>query len=83
MVATSAGAMPPTLIFNLFRGFDVVALVTAPLLLGASPSWSLGLAGVEGVLGILRAEFENAMALTGCRSVAEIGPSLIAPAPWP
>ena len=46
MVATSAGAMPPTLVFNLFRGFDVVALVTAPLLLGASPTWSLGLAAV-------------------------------------
>ena len=40
-------------------------------------------ARVEGVLGILHAEFENAMALTGCRTVAEIGPALIAPAPSP
>lgn len=52
MVATSAGAMPPTLVFNLFRGFDVVALVTAPLLLGASPWWSLGLGAI--VLLVLR-----------------------------
>jgi isopentenyl diphosphate isomerase/L-lactate dehydrogenase-like FMN-dependent dehydrogenase len=33
------------------------------------------------VLEILRAEFENAMALAGCRTVAEIGPELVAPAP--
>ncbi|HEV2951100.1 MAG TPA: alpha-hydroxy-acid oxidizing protein [Actinomycetota bacterium] len=33
------------------------------------------------MLEILRAEVENAMALTGCRSVAEIGRELVAPAP--
>ncbi|MDR1767386.1 MAG: DUF6297 family protein [Propionibacteriaceae bacterium] len=44
MMATQAGAMPPTLIFNIFRGFDVVAVVTAPLILQAGPVWSLGLA---------------------------------------
>ena len=44
MVATESGAVPPTLIFNLFRGFDIVALVTAPVMLGGSPLWSLGLA---------------------------------------
>ncbi|MFZ1412108.1 MAG: DUF6297 family protein, partial [Micropruina sp.] len=46
MVATESGAMPPTLIFNLFRGFDMVALITAPVMFGASPVWSLLLAGV-------------------------------------
>ena len=44
MMATNAGAMPPSLIFNLFRGIDIAALVTAPLMLGA-PVWvSLGIA---------------------------------------
>lgn len=37
MVATGAGAMPPGLMFNMFRGFDIVALVTLPLVLGWSP----------------------------------------------
>lgn len=52
MMATSAGALPPTLIFNLIRGIDVAVLVTAPLLLGASPLWSIGL-GLA-VAGLLR-----------------------------
>jgi hypothetical protein len=46
MMATASGAMPPTLIFNLLRGFDMVALITAPLILGAAPVWSAGLAAV-------------------------------------
>ena len=53
MMATGAGALPPTLVFNLVRGFDVAALVTAPLLLGATPLWSLGI-GVA-VLTFMRA----------------------------
>lgn len=44
MVATETGAVPPTLIFNLFRGIDMVTLITAPVMLGA-PVWlSLGIA---------------------------------------
>lgn len=46
MVATNAGAMPPTLIFNLFRGLDVCAAVTAPIMLGAPWYWSVGIAAV-------------------------------------
>ena len=46
MMATASGAMPPTLMFNLVRGFDTVALVTAPVMLGVAPYWSLALAGV-------------------------------------
>ncbi|WP_052462169.1 DUF6297 family protein [Nigerium massiliense] len=38
MMATNAGGIQPSLIFNLFRGIDVVVVVTAPLLLGA-PIW--------------------------------------------
>ncbi|MCW5954288.1 MAG: ABC transporter permease, partial [Propionibacteriaceae bacterium] len=50
MMATPGGAMPPTLMFNLFRGIDVVAAVTAPLILGAPATWSLGIAGLIFVL---------------------------------
>lgn len=46
MMATQSGALPPTLIFNLFRGIDMVALITAPLILGAPAYWSAALAVV-------------------------------------
>ena len=46
MVATQAGAFPPGLMTNLFRGFDVCLLITAPMLLGFSPVWSLLLAAI-------------------------------------
>ena len=44
MMATAAGAMPPTLIFNMIRGFDVATLITVPVLLNLDPVWSLALA---------------------------------------
>lgn len=44
MMATNAGAVPPNLIFNLFRGIDVVVLITAPIMLGAPIMVSLGIA---------------------------------------
>lgn len=46
MMATGAGAMPPSLMFNLFRGLDIVALVTAPIMAGWSAYISLGIAMV-------------------------------------
>jgi hypothetical protein len=46
MIATQAGAFPPGLMTNLFRGFDVALLITAPILLGVSPIWSLVLAAI-------------------------------------
>lgn len=46
MVATESGAVPPALIFNLFRGLDMVALITAPVMLGGSPLYSFAIAGV-------------------------------------
>ena len=55
MMATESGAMPPTLIFNLFRGFDMVALITAPLILQAPAYWSLAIAAV--VFVALRGSF--------------------------
>jgi hypothetical protein len=50
MVASQAGAFPPGLITNLFRGFDVCLLTTAPLLLGFSPFWSLLIAAVAAMI---------------------------------
>ena len=55
MMATESGAMPPTLLFNLFRGIDMVALITAPLILGAAPYWSLAIAVI--VFVALRGSF--------------------------
>ena len=42
--------MPPTLVFNLLRGFDVATLITVPILLNLDPMWSLGLALVVGLI---------------------------------
>ncbi len=39
MMATESGAMPPTLLFNLFRGIDVVAAITLPMVLQAPVTW--------------------------------------------
>jgi Family of unknown function (DUF6297) len=50
MIASQAGAFPPGLVTNLFRGFDVCLLTTAPLLFGLSPWWSLGVAGVAAAI---------------------------------
>jgi 4-hydroxymandelate oxidase len=69
------------------RGTDVLtamALGAAAVMVGRPAVWGLaaeGEEGVAGVLRILRAEVENAMALTGCRTVAEVGRDLVAPAP--
>ena len=50
MVSTQAGAFPPGLMTNIFRGFDVAILVTAPMLLGVSPLWSLAIAGIAALI---------------------------------
>jgi Family of unknown function (DUF6297) len=50
MIASQAGAFPPGLVTNLFRGFDVCLLTTAPLLFGLSPWWSLGIAGIAAAI---------------------------------
>lgn len=50
MVSTQAGAFPPGLMTNLFRGFDVCLIVTAPMLLGFSPVWSLALAAIAALI---------------------------------
>lgn len=50
MISTQAGAFPPGLMTNLFRGFDVCLLITAPMLLGFSPFWSLAIAAVAAMI---------------------------------
>lgn len=50
MVSTQAGAVPPSLMFNVFRGFDVAILITAPMLLGVSPFWSILIAVITALL---------------------------------
>jgi 4-hydroxymandelate oxidase len=60
-----------------------LALGADAVLVGRPCIWGLavaGEAGVADVLGILRLELENAMALCGCRTVAEITSSLVRPA---
>jgi 4-hydroxymandelate oxidase len=86
VVEAVAGRLPVLMDGGVRRGTDVVkaiALGAAAVLVGRPAAWGLaaeGEDGVAGVLGILRAEVENAMALTGCRSVAEIGKELVATA---
>ena len=68
------------------RGTDVLkalALGASAVGVGRPACWGLAADGEQGVLAvlnILRDEFENAMTLAGVGSVAEIGPSLVAPA---
>jgi 4-hydroxymandelate oxidase len=66
------------------RGTDVLkamALGAHGVLVGRPVTWGLALGGADGatrVLTLLRAEFEQALVLAGCRSPAEITPDLIA-----
>lgn len=66
------------------RGTDIVkalALGARAVLVGRPVLWGLAVAGqdgVEQVLAILKRELDNAMALCGCPSLADIGPDLIA-----
>ena len=66
------------------RGSDIVRAVAMGangVLLGRPVLWSLAIGGADAVvatLALLRAEFDTAMALCGCRSVGEITADLIA-----
>ena len=87
VVAQVSGRIPVLMDGGVRRGVDVLmalALGASAVLVGRPAVWGLAAAGqegVEGVLRILRAELENAMALSGCRTVAEIGRALLAPSP--
>jgi len=87
VAAQVSGRVPVLMDGGVRRGTDVLtalALGASAVLVGRPTIWGLaaeGQAGVAGVLGILRAELENAMALAGCRTVDEAGASLITPVP--
>ena len=67
------------------RGTDVLkalALGARAVLLGRPVLWGLavdGEAGATRVLALLREELDRAFALSGCRSVADVGPGLLFP----
>ncbi|MGZ5306354.1 MAG: alpha-hydroxy acid oxidase [Actinomycetota bacterium] len=81
-----AGRVPVLVDGGVRRGTDVVkalALGADAVLAGRPFIWGLavdGEAGVVDALRILRLELENAMALCGCRTVAEITSALVSPA---
>jgi len=87
VVAQVSGRVPVLMDGGIRRGTDVLvamALGATAVLIGRPAVWGLaaaGEAGVVQVLAILRAELENAMALTGCRTVEDIGPALVTQAP--
>ena len=87
VVDAVAGRIPVLMDGGVRRGTAVLkalALGASAVLVGRPAAWGLAVAGEDGVadvLRILRKEFENAMTLVGCRTVDEIGPSLVAPAP--
>lgn len=83
IAAVVAGRVPLLLDGGIRRGTDVLkalalgasaVLVGRPIVYGLSVN---GAFGVSHVLRLLRDEFEIAMALTGCRTLADIGPHLI------
>jgi isopentenyl diphosphate isomerase/L-lactate dehydrogenase-like FMN-dependent dehydrogenase len=89
VVAQVGGRVPVLMDGGVRRGVDVLkalALGASAVLVGRAAMLGLAAAGEEGVLDVLRiirTEFENAMALSGCRTVGEIGHQLVAPAPPP
>jgi 4-hydroxymandelate oxidase len=87
VVAAVAGRVPVLVDGGVRRGTDVLialALGARAVLVGRPAAWGLAVGGADGVarvLGLYREGFENAMALSGCRRVDEIGPAMVAGAP--
>ena len=77
------GRVPVLMDGGIRRGTDVLkalALGATAVMIGRPYIYGLaaaGAAGVAHVLHILRAELEVAMALTGCNTLADIGPELL------
>ena len=87
VVAAVAGKIPVLMDGGIRQGTDILKAMAlgADAVLAARPfAWALaaeGEAGVAHALEILQDEFENAMALTGCRTVSEITRDLVTPSP--
>ena len=83
VVDAVAGRVPVLLDGGIRRGSDVLkalALGANAVLVGRPYIYGLAAAGAVGVshvMHILRAELEVAMALTGCRDLGAIGPSVV------
>ncbi|HUA45834.1 MAG TPA: alpha-hydroxy-acid oxidizing protein [Solirubrobacteraceae bacterium] len=78
----------PVLLDSGVRGgadiFKALALGARAVLIGRPYAYALAIAGRTGVRELLlnlAADFDLTMGLTGCRSVAEIGPEAVVPAP--
>jgi isopentenyl diphosphate isomerase/L-lactate dehydrogenase-like FMN-dependent dehydrogenase len=87
IVSAVAGRVPVLMDGGVRRGTDVLkalALGAEAVLVARPTCWGLvadGEDGVRKVLELLRAEFENVMAIAGCRTVADIGRDLAGAAP--
>jgi isopentenyl diphosphate isomerase/L-lactate dehydrogenase-like FMN-dependent dehydrogenase len=83
VVEAVGGRVPLLVDGGVRRGSDVLvalALGARAVLIGRPASWGLAVAGADGVarvLAILRDGFENAMALSGCRTVADADRALV------
>lgn len=83
VVRQVAGRVPVLMDGGIRRGTDVLkalALGASAVLVGRPCLYALAVAGPAGVahvLHLLRCEFEVAMVLTGCRTLADIGPQVI------
>jgi lactate 2-monooxygenase len=78
----------PVLLDSGVRGgadiFKALALGATAACMGRPYLWGLAVAGESGVREVIRnfvADFDLTMGLAGCRSVAEIGPDALVPAP--
>ena len=87
MVEAVGGAVPVLVDSGVRTGADVVkavALGAAAVLYGRPYIYGLGLGGQDGVEHVLRCllgELDVTLALSGHRSLAELGPHVLAPAP--
>lgn len=86
VVEAVAGRVPVLVDGGVRRGTDVLkalALGASAVLVARPVCWGLAVAGEEGaadVLGILRAELENAMTLAGVRTIGAITSAFVGPA---
>ena len=84
VVEAVAGRVPVLLDGGVRRGVDVLIALAAGarfVMLGRPVVWGLaagGSAGAGRVLDLVREELDNAMALSGCRSVADVRGTLLA-----